>query len=158
MGLTKQHQELKSGGEYPNGNCRSCWNATAPGTSQTEPCPDLPDLAFRTVSNISSIVYRENWKIQMSAVDNSSLTDAIARFIIFILLKTSKTGGGSGVGLSAICKNKTQTLPSVPSVPSKVPKCPKCPIRSTFDNIINICSSLYFSFSPPLSEPKNIFS
>ena len=53
----RQHQELKSVGEYPNGNCRSCWNATAPGTSQTEPCPDLPDLAFRTVSNISPIVY-----------------------------------------------------------------------------------------------------
>ena len=38
------------------------------------------------------------------------------------------------------------------------PICPKCPIRSTFDNIINICSSLYLSFSPPLSELKSIFS
>ena len=28
---------------------RSCWNATAPGAYQTEPCPDMPNLAFRTV-------------------------------------------------------------------------------------------------------------
>ena len=28
---------------------RSCWNATAPEAYQTEPCPDMPNLAFRTV-------------------------------------------------------------------------------------------------------------
>jgi len=141
----------------PKGSCPfifdswSCWNATAPGAYQTEPCPDMPNLAFRTDRSATKFCTGSgNWWVHPESNKSwSNYTNCLDKEDASFLLTINQVSvAGLSVSLAALIPSLL--IFSLPSL-----KCTRNSIhKNMFSSIAlnNIAWILWYNYV--LSEPS----